>query len=58
MEDVARGLGFIKKDIKNGKEYIRIDKPRVLEYLEGFGKKFPNNKNNRKRTNIFLKLFN
>lgn len=56
LEDVARGLGFIKKDIKNGKEYIRIDKPRVLEYLESFGKKFPKVEDEFIPENIFYKL--
>lgn len=56
LEDVAHGLGFIKKDIKNGKEYIRLDKPRVLSYLESFGKKFPKVENEFIPENIFYKL--
>lgn len=56
LEDVAKGLGFIKKDIKNGKEYIRIDKNRVLEYLKIFGKKFPKIEDEYIQENIFYKL--
>lgn len=56
LEDIIRGLGFTKKDIKNGKEYVRIDKNRVLEYLESFGKKFPKIENEYIQENIFYKL--
>lgn len=34
LEDVARGLGWVKTEIKNGKEYESIRKSRILNYLE------------------------
>lgn len=34
LEDVARGLGWVKTEIKNGKEYESIRKARILNYLE------------------------
>lgn len=34
LEDVARGLGWSKTEIKNGKEYESIRKSRILNYLE------------------------
>lgn len=37
LEDVARGLGFVDKQIKNGKEYLVIRKARVNCYLETYG---------------------
>lgn len=42
LESVARGLGFTKTDVKFSetgfrKEYIRVDWPRVRQYLEDFG---------------------
>ena len=36
-EDVARGLGFTRTEIKNGKEYTSILWHRVNKYLEDFG---------------------
>lgn len=36
LEDVARGLGWTKVEIKNGKEYESIRKARILKYLEDF----------------------
>lgn len=41
LEDVAKGIGFIKVDKKNGKEYTRVDKNRVISTLETFGINFP-----------------
>ena len=42
LEDVARGLGFEKIEIKNGKEYKSIRWARINEYLnsEGFDQKW------------------
>lgn len=37
LEDVARGLGFAKKEIKNGKEYKRWNKQIVKNWLIDFG---------------------
>lgn len=37
LEDVARGLGFEKKEIKNGKEYKRWNKQIVKNWLIDFG---------------------
>lgn len=37
LEDVARGLGFVKKDIKNGKEYERLHKYNIKNWLIIFG---------------------
>ena len=42
LENVARGLGFTKTDVKASesgfrKEYVRIDWPRVRKYLEELG---------------------
>lgn len=44
LEDSGKGLGFIKIDRKNGKEYIRVDMPRIQKYIveAGFGNEFPN----------------
>lgn len=43
-EDTMYGFGFVKTDRKNGKEYVRVDTPRVQKYIEelGFGNDFPN----------------
>lgn len=41
LEDIARGLGFEKTDKKKGREYVRIDKVRVLKFLDSFGNKIP-----------------
>ena len=43
-EDSGKGLGFIKIDRKNGKEYTRVDMPRIQKYIVevGFGNEFPN----------------
>ena len=42
LEDVARGLGFEKAEIKNGKEYKSIRWARINDYLcsEGFDQKW------------------
>ena len=42
LEDVARGLGFEKTEIKNGKEYKSIRWSRINDYLysEGFDQKW------------------
>jgi len=37
LEDVARGLGFVKRDHKNGKTYERMNKQRIAEWLVTFG---------------------
>lgn len=37
LEDVARGLGFEKKENKNDVEYSSIRWARVTDYLEEFG---------------------
>lgn len=37
LEDVARGLGFIKKDNKNGIIYERVHKQNILKWLLEFG---------------------
>ncbi|WP_335997695.1 phage antirepressor [Fusobacterium polymorphum] len=37
LEDVAKGLGIIKKDKKNGKEYIRIHSQNIKRWLIDFG---------------------
>lgn len=37
LEDVARGLGFTKKDKKDGKEYLRWNKQIVKNWLVDFG---------------------
>lgn len=44
LEDSGKGLGFIKIDRKNGKEYTRVDMPRIQKYIveAGFGNEFPN----------------
>lgn len=44
LEDSGKGLGFIKIDRKNGKQYTRLDMPRIQKYIieVGFGKEFPN----------------
>ena len=34
LETVARGLGFVKTEIKNGKEYITVRWNRVFEFLK------------------------
>ena len=36
-EDAARGLGFVKTEIKDGKEYITIRWARINDYLNKFG---------------------
>ena len=36
-KEVAIGLGFIKIDRKNGKEYIRADYPRINKFINEFG---------------------
>nr|DAN86486.1 MAG TPA: antirepressor protein [Caudoviricetes sp.] len=42
LEDVARGLGFEKTEVKNGKEYSSIRWSRINDYLnsEGFDQKW------------------
>ena len=35
-EDSAKGFGFIKTEIKNGKEYVSIRWKRINDYLEEF----------------------
>ena len=35
-EDAAKGFGFIKTEIKNGKQYVSIRWKRINDYLEGF----------------------
>lgn len=42
-EDTVRGFGFIKIDRKGGKEYTRLDFPRLQKYIEefNFGNEFP-----------------
>jgi len=37
LEDVAIGLGFTKKDKKDGKEYIRIHSQNIKKWLFNFG---------------------
>jgi BRO domain-containing protein len=37
LEDVAYGLGFTKKDKKDGKEYIRIHSQNIKKWLFNFG---------------------
>ena len=37
LEDVARGLGFEKREVKNGKEYRRLNKQIVKNWLIDFG---------------------
>lgn len=37
LEDVAKGLGIVKKDKKNGKEYIRIHSQNIKKWLIDFG---------------------
>lgn len=37
LEDVARGLGFEKKELKNGKEYKSIRWSRIYDYLKSEG---------------------
>ena len=37
LEDVAKGLGIVKKDKKNGKEYIRIHSQNIKRWLIDFG---------------------
>ena len=37
VEDVARGLGFVQRQIKNGKEYISLRLETVNRYLAEFG---------------------
>lgn len=37
LEDVSRGLGFIKIDKKNGKEYVRLNKQIIKNWLINFG---------------------
>lgn len=37
LENVARGLGIIKIDKKDGKEYVRIHKPNLQKWLNAFG---------------------
>ncbi len=37
LEDVARGLGFEKKEFKNGKEYKSIRWSRIYDYLKSEG---------------------
>ncbi len=64
LEQCARGLGFTKTDRKNVdgeiREYVRVDWPRVDEYLQSFGKNFPNSQQVGKETfipeNIFYRL--
>jgi len=37
LEDVARGLGFIKREIKNGSEYERLNKQALKAWFTDFG---------------------
>ena len=37
VEDTARGLGMIKRDIKNGKKYIRANIQGIKKHLASFG---------------------
>lgn len=37
LEDVARGLGFEKREVKNGKEYRSIRWARIFDYLKNEG---------------------
>ena len=37
LEDVARGLGFVKRDYKDGKVYERIHKQNISKWLFAFG---------------------
>ena len=37
LETVARGLGFVKTEIKNGKEYVTVRWARVYKYLTELG---------------------
>ena len=37
LEDVARGLGFIKREVKNGKKYERVNKQALKGWLIEFG---------------------
>lgn len=37
LDDVARGLGFIQKDLKNGVEYQNIRWQRIKQYCSEFG---------------------
>ena len=41
--DAISGLNFVKIDKKNGKQYTRLDFPRVKKYIDecGFGNEFP-----------------
>lgn len=37
LEDVAKGLGFIKREVKNGKKYERVNKQALKGWLIEFG---------------------
>lgn len=37
LEDVAKGLGFVKRDVKNGTVYERVHKQNVFKWLLEFG---------------------
>ena len=37
LEDVARGLGFVKKDVKKGITYERVHKQNIIKWLLEFG---------------------
>lgn len=56
LEDVARGLGFIQSQVKNGKEYVSIRWETINRYLDDFG--FPNKvgKDDYIPENIFYRL--
>ena len=56
LEDVARGLGFIQSQVKNGKEYVSIRWETINRYLDDFG--FPNKvgKDDYIPENVFYRL--
>lgn len=56
LEDVARGLGFEKTEIKNGKEYKSIRWERIFSYLEEFSLDHKWAKESYIPENIFYKL--
>ena len=37
LEDIAKGLGFVKRDVKNGIVYERINKQNIIKWLIEFG---------------------
>lgn len=56
LEDAARGLGFIKVETKNGKEYTSIRWATVANYLENFGFANEWSKDSYVPENIFYRL--